>query len=192
MTPSQFNRRLHVYLALLVFPWLLMYGISAAVINHVEWFAKQEWNERFRQQYSRPVPTDADLQVIGKQIAEDLGLEGRHYAYKPGPRKLIVNVQDFWANCRVTYDLDDEQVLVEDELFQWKSFLIRMHERSGYAQNSLLEDAWAVCVDLASAGFLVLVCSGLWMWWQLPRVRWTGLLALLAGVTSFIGMVWAL
>jgi hypothetical protein len=198
MTLNHFTRRLHVYLALTVFPWVLMYGVSAFVINHHEWFDKQlagsqpKWTERLRRPYDRPVPADANLQSIGKQIADHLGLEGRHYAYKPGPKRLIVNVQGFWSNSRATYDLEKQEVVAEDERFQWNGFLIRMHERSGYAWDSWLEDAWAVFVDAASAGFLVLIGSGLWMWWQLPRTRWPGLAALLGGIALFISAVLAL
>jgi len=42
----KFNRRLHMYTGLLLFPWLLFFGVSGVLFNHPRWFDGVEIEER--------------------------------------------------------------------------------------------------------------------------------------------------
>lgn len=188
-------RRLHTYLALVLLPWIVVYGVSSVVFNHDEWLrevlndGQPDWTKRAEIDFDREVPADADLQALGRDIAKIVQVDGRTGAYRSGPGKITVNVQDSWHNMRIVYDIEQKKLRPEDQRFRWTHFLIRLHERSGYQQPRFMEDAWAVTVDVATGGFLVLIASGLWMWWQLKRVRWTGALTIVAGLVTFAALV---
>lgn len=196
MSFALFLRRLHVYLALILLPWVLMYAVSALVINHnqsIKAFlddGKPDWSERTTEAFNEPIPGDDELQEFGRNLAKQLGLEGGYYTYRSGSGRINVNVQDFWSNHRVIYDSQAGTARVEDQRFQWNGFLIRMHERSGYLQESFLHDLWAVLVDVTCGAYLVLTLTGLWMWWSLKRCRWTGALAILSGLATYVGLIW--
>jgi hypothetical protein len=64
--------------------------------------------------------------------------------------------------------------------------------RGGFEQESLLNDAWGVVVDLVCLGFLVWVGTGLYMWWQLQPTRLWGGLALGGGFLAFVLFLWRL
>ncbi|MEO8425771.1 MAG: hypothetical protein ABI651_01535 [Verrucomicrobiota bacterium] len=38
ITFDRINRRTHLYLGLILIPWVMMYGISSFVISHHAWF----------------------------------------------------------------------------------------------------------------------------------------------------------
>jgi hypothetical protein len=76
--------------------------------------------------------------------------------------------------------------LAEDNRFRWDRFLTGVHARSGFDQESILDDSWAVLVDFVCLGILIWIASGLYMWWQIGHVRSWGALALSGGLISFL------
>src|SRR5262249_11263821 len=127
-----------------------------------------------------------------RDIADALQLDGRIYANRPTPDKIVVNIQRTGTGTRATYAIPQKKLKVEERKFQWNHLMVQLHERSGFQQTSRLQDAWGVAVDLATAGMLVLIASGLWMWWQVQRLRWSGALTILAGAATFGALVLAL
>ena len=198
MTFNHLIRRLHAYLALLLLPWVLMYGISSFVINHYTFFQSfyeddvPTWRERFNRPYDRPLPDDADLKQVGSQILDDLGLKDSFNVRRPTPDRLQINLDKFFSSTRVIYDIDEGVIRAEDRRFQWNTFLFSMHDRRGFQNDAFLHDAWAVMVDVASIGFIIFILSGLYMWWQLKKTRFWGTLALSGGAASFVVFLLAL
>ena len=70
MSPSLLIRRTHMYLALFLFPWLLMYALSTAGMNHRALFVDAAGNgapqfERERELvYDGVFPDGAELRTI--------------------------------------------------------------------------------------------------------------------------------
>lgn len=188
---SQFNRRLHLYMGLLLLPWIVMYGTSAFVINHNDYFqslyddGQPAWNQRSVENYDRTFPPGTDRREIANTVLADLQIDDEFDVRWQGQNRLLITTPGFWSMTRVTWDVDKQRVSVADRRFQWNSFFIRLHERSGYHYDSWLHDLWAITVDLTCAGFLVFIASGLYMWWQIRRTRLRGGLALAGGVASF-------
>ena len=83
------------------------------------------------------------------------------------------------------YTAADKKVVIEKLEFSGAGFLERMHRRRGFQHNYLLEDLWAVSVDLTIAALLLLSFSGLWMWWELRVTRPLGAIALGTGIALF-------
>src|SRR6188474_3280830 len=84
MTPatSKVIRRTHMYLALFLTPWMLIYALSGLVLNHNQTI-RGWYGDRFGQMekveerpYSTVFSADADPRMIGAQILADLGLSG--------------------------------------------------------------------------------------------------------------------
>lgn len=197
MTFNHLNRRLHVYLALALLPWVFIYGVSAipftrnAYFNNLYKDGIPMWTTRFERDYDRPVPEDKTpeaLYLFATQVVSDLNLNAKRSAgaYSPNARRVNIYLVDFWDHTRVTYRVDRKTVTVEDKRFRWDQFFTTLHARGGYHHDSFLNDTWAFIVDLVSIGFVLWVTSGIIMWWQLKQARLWGGLALGGGILSFV------
>jgi len=195
MTFHHFNRRVHLYLALVLLPWFLMYGISSLFFNHnrlLEGFYQDGvplWKTRFDRPYEIEVPPGADLKPIGARIVRENRLEGTYGSYRPKPNQVHVYVYSFLHSVRVTYFTDQKRLVAEDRRFRWDQFFTGMHARGGFGHPHLLDDVWAVVVDLVCLGFLAWIASGILMWWKLPQTRAWGWLALSGGMAVFAGFL---
>jgi hypothetical protein len=199
MSFNHFNRRLHVYLAMALLPWVFMYGLSAVPFTRHAYFdglyddGVPMWTTRFEQAYERAVPTDKtpeSMQAFGQAVVRDLlpgeGNNRSLGAYSPNVRRVNVYLVDFWDHTRITYRADRKTARVEDKRFRWDHFVTTLHARGGYHQDTFLNDAWAFIVDLVSVAFVLWVASGILMWWQLKQTRFLGALALGGGLLSFV------
>lgn len=192
------NRRTHLYLAMFLLLWFLMYGVSSLPINHPDWFrqtdgvGEPQWSVTFDREYNLEVAEGADLRSVGTQILKDAGLEGSFNAGRPAPERIIVNRFDFWSLQRLTYFIEEGRLLAETRRFRWSQFLVRMHVRGGFRQDSILADAWAVIVDVVCVAMLIWIASGIYMWWLIRKTRLWGAVALGGGLLSFLFFLWAL
>ncbi len=185
----QFNRRLHMYLGLALSPWFLAYGVSSAVFAHPRWgesvYGQPVWKVRFERPYALPISPNAGLPELGATLVRASGIGGTYGAYRPDPDRINVYVHTFWTATQITYDLNTKMLRAADQQFRWDHFLTGLHGRGGFEHSGVLDDAWAVMVDIVCAGFLIWIASGLYMWWGIPRHRGWGLLALGTGAVSF-------
>jgi len=184
------NRRTHLYLALFLLPWFLLYGISSIPFSHGQYFEELDKAKKLplytkveeRLNYAMP-PTE-DLKAFGDQIVKDTNLSGNYGAYRQGPNRIDVYIYTFWQSMQVKCFLDERRILVEKRRFRWDHFLTGMHAKGGFEQGGV-SDAWAVLVDLTSVGMLLWVLTGLIMWWRIPSTRKWGWVALAAGFLTF-------
>jgi hypothetical protein len=187
MTFPHFVRRLHLYLGMFLLPWFLMYGASSVPFSHNEWFtARPQWIARADRSYGLEVPAGANLREVGARILADLGMSGAFGASRPSSRQINVYCPNFLRPTRITYDLDKKRLLAEDREFHWPQFLTGLHARGGFEQDSVLNDAWGVTVDVVCVAMILWIATGVYMWWQLPASRGWGWLALLGGAGSFV------
>lgn len=188
---SKVVRRTHMYLALFLFPWVLMYAVSTLVMNHRAIFVARygEGPIPFEQErqlmYDGVFPDDADLKTISKQILMSVGLDGAHSASRQKDGTIVINRNDLVTPRRLTYSAKDRSLLIERMQQRPNALLERFHRRRGYATGYRLDTVWAVSVDLFIIGMVFWVLSGLWMWWEMKITRRFGLTALVAGASVF-------
>jgi len=198
MTLSRAMRRLHLYLGLLLVPWFLVYAVSAIFFNHGQFFGGflqpdgPEWVVRFDRPYQRPVHAGADLRATAADILRDVGLERAYGAHRPNPKRLNIWAFSFLKTTRLTYFIDEGRLLAEDKRFRLDHAFTGIHARGGFAQESLLSDAWAVVVDLVGIGLILWVITGVYMWWRDRRLRLWGGLALGGGAVCFVVLLLAM
>lgn len=189
---SLFLRRVHLYLALFLAPWILMYTASTFVMNHRHLFhgpppvPPPAFELERELTYPGEFPANATPQQIALQLLATLDIDGAHSIARPFSKdKIVINRQHPVNPRRVTYTAEGNKVRVEKMVFNSAGFLERMHRRRGYQHPYALEDAWALSVDLTIAGLILLACSGIWMWWELRATRALGAVSLAAGVALF-------
>lgn len=194
ITFDKFNRRAHLYLGLLLMPWLMMYGVSSFIVIHHSWFdsGTPPSEPLFEKDYQRPVGTNADLRATAQEILKDCGMEGAFWADKPNANTLHIDRFSFRGSTSLTYSIKEQKLKAQHRRMKLPQIITRMHFRGGYGQPSFLDKFWGLVVDVACVGILIWVASGLIMWWRLARLRAWGAVALGAGIVSFALLVWRL
>jgi hypothetical protein len=197
---GKINRRTHLYLGLFLLPWLAMYGASSAIVIHQSTFNSRGPLPRevvFEKSYDRPVSlaganNSPELRAAAQQILKDINMEGGFWADKPNADTLHIDRFSFRGATHLTYSAKKQTLKVEHQVMRVPQVIQRMHFRGGYEQPDFGNKSWGVIVDLACVGILIWVISGLIMWWQLPRLRTWGAIALAGGFISFCLLVWTL
>ena len=191
MTASLLIRRSHMYVALFLFPWLLMYAISTAMMNHRRWFASSATGgapvyELERElTYDGVFPENAELRT-SQQILSSLDLDGAHAVTRRKDGAIVITRNDLLTPRRLTYTQATRALTIERLPHRTNVMLERFHRRRGYATGYALDTTWAVTVDLVIAGMVFWVLSGLWMWWEMKVTRAVGALALVTGAGLFV------
>jgi hypothetical protein len=188
---SKVVRRTHMYLALFLTPWVLMYALSTMAMNHRELLRKRYAGPvvAFEKERDIPYPTsfapDVKPSDVGQRVLRDLKLEGAFNARREGNGDVVITRQAPLTLKRVTYKPAESKLVLEREVFRSLPFLERMHRRRGYQHPFVLEDAWASSVDLTIIALVFWVLSGVWMWWELRATRLLGALFLAVGIALF-------
>ena len=186
-----------MYLGLVLTPWILLYALSTMAMNHRDWFSNgfrdpAVWTRVSEQTMPMQFSADATPGFMGDQILSAVHLEGNSRATLSKDKKTLTIVRnDPVTPRRITYKLADGHMTIEKSGFSTEAFLERMHRRRGYGGQFVADNGWAVSVDVVVAGMTFWVLSGLWMWWELKKTRFTGALVALSGVALFIVLVMA-
>jgi hypothetical protein len=83
---SKTIRRVHMYMALFLVPWVLMYALSTMAMNHRPFLQKWYSHQPVRWELEREIPytatfsNDAERWLVAEQILSDLKLEGSYRA----------------------------------------------------------------------------------------------------------------
>jgi hypothetical protein len=189
---SHLVRRVHLYLGLFFAPWMLMYALSTLVMTHrdyvMSFYATKDpvlVAER-ELDYTRTFPTNLTREEIGRQVLQDIGLEGSHsVSGGRNSRPLVITRQHAPMSRRITFDAGTHKLTIQREEFRTPTFLERMHRRRGYAQPFAAADTWGFSVDVAVVAMAFWSLSGVWLWWELKATRAWGALSLGAGIGLF-------
>lgn len=189
---SKVLRRTHMYLALFLGPWVVMYAVSTMAMNHRELFVGMYGRgpapfEKVRETtYPGGFAAGAGSSEMTVALLRHLDLEGAHNTPPPRPDgTLVFQRQDIIRPYRITYTPGDGKVVVERARFQWNALMNTLHRRRGYQHEYALDDAWAVTVDLFIVAAVLWALSGLWMWWEMKATRRWGAVSLAIGVAVF-------
>jgi hypothetical protein len=188
---SKVMRQGHMYVALFLTPWMLMYALSTIGLNHYSFFRSLHRDEtaRFTVErevpYTRTFPPGTPVRTIGRQIVIDLHMDGGHTANRQKTGEIVVDRSDPISPRRITYDPARRRLVIEKESLGTMDFLTRLHTRVGYSTRYWINSAWAATVDLSIAATFFWIASGFWLWWEMKRTRRLGVILTLAGLVLF-------
>lgn len=190
-------RRVHLYLGLLLLPWMLVYAFSTFMFNHGEHFrpyrADPQWRLLWEKDYAIAAPAVDDtaaLQATTQQLLADHRMRGAFNVRRQGQR-LSINVPNFWHPRRFAYDFSTKKLRAEERPTTPFDVLARLHERTSYGRGGL-NNLWAFFVDLFCLSTLAWIATGLLLWWKIVEVRRPGFLALGGGLATIALLALAL
>ncbi len=195
MTPamSRMIRRTHLYLALFVTPWMIIYALSGLFLNHGEtirgWLGGSfpDFEKIEERPYTAAFSAEASPRQIAAQVLADLGLEGSFgVPANANAARLVINRNGAFTVHRITYFRTENRLLIERQRLAAPIVVNRAHFRHGYEQPYLAAKLWGAAVDLAIVGMLCWVLSGVLMWWEIKPARIAGAGCALTGVGLFV------
>src|SRR5215469_13813790 len=116
---SKIVRQTHMYLALGLAPWILLYALSTITMNHREMFhpnfeAGLHWVKESEQVLPMQFSVGATPQFMGEQILQTLHLDGNfRAALSKDKSTLTVLRNDDFSPRRITYSIADGHLFVE-------------------------------------------------------------------------------
>lgn len=185
---SKLIRRVHMYLALFLTPWMLMYALSTIAMNHRAVFIGEhriDYETEQELSYDATFPPGASARTKAEQILANLELDGLFYTRQSEDDKLVIYRENPLRNHRVTFDESAGSLLIESGAHPPGASLEEMHRARGYDTGGSLRTLWAVIVDVVIFAIAFWCLSGLWLWWQLKKTRWIGAACVVGGVLYF-------
>ncbi|MEJ7810240.1 MAG: PepSY-associated TM helix domain-containing protein [Gemmatimonadaceae bacterium] len=199
----RWTRDIHLYVGLFLSPFVLLYAVSAILLNH----AYLPWGGMA----AAPVETrtvrvsvqDAENSLdVARQVQRQLGVRGeigfvsrRRGGPRGGPR-LSFPIETPGRTTSVRVDLATGVATLErKDTGAWDA-LIYLHKMPGphnatIRGNWLFTRLWGWLADGTVYLLLFLSASGVYLWTVLKADRRSGLISLGVGMLSFMGLVLA-
>jgi hypothetical protein len=190
-------RRVHLYLGMLLIPWVLIYALSTFTFNHRDWFRGQfnqpdSWALLWKKEFKADVPRQQPkLKQWPRRVRDENGIKGG-FNVRQNPQSVLINFIQFRNPIRVTYRKNSGQLLAEQKRTTLAEMMARMHVRHGYGRGGVLYNSWAFVVDLVCFAIIAWIATGLYMWWKLPATRKAGWVAILSGLATFLLLVFTI
>ena len=175
------------------------------LLNHSAWTFAEFWPDRKQSDFERPIhppPPGGDL-AQARNILRQLGIDGEIEWAKPrpGPGRFDFRAGGPGRSFEIRADLQRNVAAVHRTDLNWWGVTRILHTFTGVRMTNSRNSrdwaptmVWALSMDALSAGLILMVLSGIYMWWRLKRKRRLGALALGLGLVScglfVIGFRW--
>jgi hypothetical protein len=187
------TRDLHLYVGLFLSPFVLVYAVSAILLNH----AALPWGHRagppVESRTIRVAVVDGENSLdVAAQVRRQIGVRGEigFVSRTPGSPRLSFPIETPGRTTRVRVDLAAGTATVERRDSGVWDALIYLHKMPGPHNASVRGNwpftrLWGWLADGAVYALLFLSASGVYLWTALRADRRTGMVFLGAGVLSF-------
>jgi hypothetical protein len=179
-------RRIHLYTALFLSPWMLAFALSNISMNHkLHTGAKFEFvrEEAYPKTFG---PTD-DKQAVAKQILADLQMPESFWIdqRRSNDDQLTVVHDSPLHAARITYSRSHQKLVIKKKIFRIGQLMESFH-RGGFGSTHLPKHIWGILVDGLTIGMILWAFSGFLMWWELKITRRVGFVTLAMGCILFL------
>ena len=187
------TRKLHNYFGLYLLLFLWLFALSGLVLNHSKWRVAQFWKARQELTMQRPItaPTSTGDLAVAEALMAQLGIVGEVGEIKRAPDRVRIEFQVVRPGRvdRVDARLDSARARVTQIRLNAWGVADALHKFTGVKMDDptatrdwLLTRIWSFAMDALALGMVVLVLSGIYLWYRLPGKRLAGLVALSIGV----------
>ena len=189
------NRRIHYYLGLYLLLFMWLFSFTGLLLNHPRWTFAEFWSNRQQTSFEVPIqapPPGGDL-IRPEDIMRQAGVRG---AIEWPRSRTEASRLDFRVSrpghiFEIKADFQAGRAKIQRiDLNAWGVARI-LHTFSGVRATDPtnqrdwgMTTLWVFCMDALAAGLILMVLSGIYMWWVQKQNRWPGLLALGLGLLS--------
>jgi hypothetical protein len=198
-------RDLHLYLGLLITPFVLVFAVSVFFLVHPALFRTDPGPILKRTVANLPLPANLD-QLSGRERIDALkpalasaGVSGevgwiQHLAKE---NRLVIPVTVPGRSATVTIDVGKREASVEERGTGLASAVVLLHKSPGphlvgMRMNWFPMRLWLWLADATVYLLLFVTVSGVWLWYVIRSERRIGWVLLATGAASFLGLAYAL
>ena len=191
------TRSLHLYVGLFLSPFVLVYAVSAVLLNHayLPWGGSAAPLARV-EPVVVAVHDSEDGLAMARQVRDQLGIRGEigYVSRKQGSQQLNFPIETPGSVTRVRVDLVTGTATAERKDTGVWDASIYLHKTPGphnvkFRGNWVFMRLWGWVADATVYLLLFLSATGIYLWTVLKAQRRTGLVFLGAGALSFIALV---
>jgi hypothetical protein len=165
---------------------LLMYAVSAVQMSHPAWFAmKPATSERtisMRAGYT-------DGRALARELMNRTPVRGEIDSVRATPAGFNLRIAVPGTVNDVTYDRSTGAAHVRSSVSGFMGMLNRLHHAAGLWHTYRPLWLWAAVSGLISLATLVLVFTGVWMWWRRREERFWGTVLLVSNLAFSIAVL---
>ena len=187
------NRRIHFYLGLYLLFFIWLFSISGLVLNNGSWPFADFWPEREETASTLPIDppsADGDL-ALARELMGQLRLDGEVNTTERSPdgTEFTFQVVRPGITVNVEADLAASRAEVRETRVNAWGVMSALHHFTGVSMTDperqrdwWLTTLWSLAMDAVAVGLVVLVGTGIYMWWRVKRRRMLGVLVLASGL----------
>lgn len=187
------NRKLHYYLGLYFLLFLWLFSLSGLMLNHSSWSVAKFWAARqestAEHAVRRPAATD-DL-AMARDLMGQLGVAGEIASTRldAASEHLEFQVVKPGHTWQVDAELAAGTASVKEIRVNAFGVLDALHKLTGVKLDEpdrrrdwFWTRVWSMAMDALALGWIVLVLTGIYLWWRVPAKRVGGAVALALGI----------
>lgn len=180
-------RTVHLVLASLALPFLLMYALSAVQMSHEGWF---DLTPSVRE---RPLSLTADLldaRAIGREVMERMPeARGELLSIQSMPDGTTLRIVIPGTMHEVRYTRASGATTVKTHVGGVMALVNRLHHNAGLKRQVTLLNVWGWTVAIVSFALVLIGGTGLWMWFVRRTERRLGAVLLAVNLTCAIALI---
>lgn len=168
-------RNIHLTLALLALPFLLMYGVSSVHMTHGSWFSLRP---RVVENRVAASPGGNNARSVAREFMDRFGLRGELQQIEETPAGYKFRIVRPGTVSEIDYARATGEGTVRTNTANFLGLLNRLHHAAGFWHGYWLLNLWSGFVVWASAAIVLLGISGVWMWFARQQDRLAGIILL--------------
>ena len=184
------TRDLHLYLGLVVSPFVLVYALSAVCLNHT-WFPWQGTASRTRSA-TITVPQEEDSVCFAKALMSQVGVTGEIEFVRRDQKenRAVIPVVKPGKRIEIHADLKSGVAEISERRTGVWDAMLYLHKMPGqhlvgFRGNWLYMRLWRWVADATVYLVLFSTATGIYLWAVLRAERKTGLVCLVTGTVFF-------
>lgn len=192
-------KTLHLYFGLFICPFVLLFAVSAILLNHAWRPGGAPAKPEVRNQENIVIRTDLESLPLAQDIMQQVGVSGEieFFRYQPQQKRLVIPVMRPGWRAKITVDVARRTAQIEQRRTGFWDALLYLHKSpgphlAGFRGNWIFTRIWGGLADATACLLLFLAASGVYLWLLLRSERRIGLILMGAGSLSFFALVLAL
>jgi hypothetical protein len=173
-------RNVHLMMASLSLPFLVMYGVSAVQMSHGAWF---QLKPVVVERHLPLTPGQADARAVARELMDHQpSVRGELNAVQTAGGRVSLRIVLPGTVHDVQYDPATGATRLKTSVAGVMGMLNRLHHAAGLWHEPLSLKLWGAAVCIVSFALLLLGATGIYMWFTRRPERRTGLVLLGANV----------
>ena len=169
-------RNLHLLLASIALPFLLMYGVSAVQMSHNGWF---DMKPRVTEQTLTLPSGLSDGREVARAVMERVpAAKGELQAVQAMPAGFTLRIVVPGTVHEIHYARATGAAQLKTSVGGVMVMLNRLHHAAGFGHGVASLDVWGGAVAVVSVVLLLVGATGVWMWFLRRSERATGIVLL--------------